>query len=66
MEWYIYSKKNNESLRYFLGNLEWGGIFILNKIMKVCFPLLIITGTFIDKIISYSMWQFIYGSTKNV
>ena len=33
--------------------------------MKVCFPLLI-TGTFIDKIISYSMWQFIYGSAKNV
>ena len=66
MEWYIYSKKNNESLLYFLGNLEWSGIFILNKIMKVCFPLLIITGTLIDKIISYSMWQFIYGSTKNV
>ena len=64
MEWYIYSKKN-ESLLYFLGNLEWSGIFILNKIMKVCFPLLI-TGTFIDKIISYSMWQFIYGSAKNV
>ena len=65
MEWYIYSKKNNEGLLYFLGNLEWSGIFILNKITKVCFPLLI-TGTFIDKIISYSMWQFIYGSTKNV
>ena len=67
LEWScIFILKKSESLLYFLGNLEWSGIFILRKIMKVCFPLLIITGTFIDKIISYSMWQFIYGSTKNV
>ena len=31
------------------------------KIMKVYFPLPI-TGSFIDKIVCYSMWDFIYGS----
>ena len=31
------------------------------KIMQVYF-LLPITGSFIDKIVSYSMWQFIFGS----
>ena len=34
------------------------------KIMKVFF-LLPITGSFIDKIISYSIWQFMYGSALN-
>ena len=32
--------------------------------MKVYFPLPI-TGSFIDEIFSYSMWQFIYGSALN-
>ena len=34
------------------------------KILKVYFPLTI-TGSFYDKIISYSMWRFIYGSAVN-
>ena len=42
--------------------VEW---YIYSKnVMKVYFPLPI-TGSFIDKIISYSMWQFIYGSALN-
>ena len=36
------------------------------KIMKVYYSLpIIITGSFIDKIISYSFLQFIYGSALN-
>ena len=38
--------------------MEW--YIYSKKIMKVWFPLPI-TGNFIDKIFSYSMWQFIYG-----
>ena len=34
------------------------------KIRQIYFPLTI-TGSFYDKIISYSMWQFIYGSAIN-
>ena len=65
LEWScIFILKKNESLLYFLGNLEWSGIFILRKIMKVCFPLPI-TGSFIEKIISYCLGQFIYRSALN-
>ena len=32
--------------------------------MKVCFPMQI-TGSFIEKIISYCLGQFIYGSALN-
>ena len=35
------------------------------KIMKVYFPLPI-TGSFIDKIVCYSMWEFIYGSALTI
>ena len=35
------------------------------KIMKVYFPLPI-NGRFIDKIVCYSMWQFIYGSALTI
>ena len=44
-------------------NPEWSGIFILKKMMKVYFPMPI-TGSFIGKIISYSLWQFIYRSAS--
>ena len=40
--------------RNFYIDLEWSGIFILKKIMKVYFSLSI-TGSFINKIISYSL-----------
>ena len=42
--------------------MEW--YIYSNKIMTVYFALPI-TGSFIDKVISYSMLQFIYGSALN-
>ena len=35
-------------------NLEWSGMFVLKKILKVYFPLTM-TASFYDKIISYSV-----------
>ena len=53
--------------QHFEVNLEWSGIFILKKIMKVFFPLLIqlLVVNCIDKVISYSIRQFIYRSALN-
>ena len=44
--------------------MEWYVYNNSKKIMKVCFPLPI-TGSFIEKIISYCLGQFIYGSALN-
>ena len=53
-------KSQNARVKFFRQpRMEW--YIYSKKIVKVWFPLPI-TGNFIDKIISYSMWQFIYGS----
>ena len=48
----------------FLSQPRMGWYIYSNKNNESYFPLPI-TGSFIDTIISYSMWQFIYGSTLN-